>query len=439
MNVAVRKELSIPKDKNKSKAPHKVDKASVKLASKCVKVSMSFEWVSTGKDTSAFIFKWSLVCNQDVNERQIADLVAMATLGMDPRDGCNAKGYPKFNREEASVDGREPTPKHKVSSYVFAVWCQAYPDVNPNDLWTKAGSWSGEGGRVSGSEHCFTLNCQAEMCSILKYVDDPNREWIYTEPNLELPLSDYVSTKKVIARDGTRSSAFVRTGSMISNPGADWYEELAGYLLETVYASSGRRYAREYPPLNTQDGWWTELSGGLLIYETRAHIYSSEQVASFDLDGTITKTKSGEDFPIDENDWVFTSTRVKLTLTANNNKHINNVIMSNQAGISTGAQDKEKWMTKIEHITAELGLPMFVLAATEKNNYRKPKKGMWEYYSCTLNQFKSIDMTNALYVGDAAGRQGDISDSDKRFAENVGIAFHTPEEYFEDKKKHSEL
>ena len=189
VNVAVRKELSIPKDKTKFKARHKVDKASVKLASKCIEVTMSSEWVSTGKDTSAFIFKWSLVCNQDVNERQIADLVAMITLGTDRGDGCNAEGYPKFNRKEASVDDREPTPKHKVSSYVFAVWCQAYPHVDPNDLWTKAGSWHGEGGRVPGSEHCFTLNCHAEMCSILKYVDDPNREWIYTEPNLELPLS----------------------------------------------------------------------------------------------------------------------------------------------------------------------------------------------------------------------------------------------------------
>ena len=440
IKVAVRKELSSPKDNSQgSFVPHtNVDKDLVvsKLGSKCFQVTMSSEWVSTGKETSALIFKWSLVCSQDVNECEIADQVAIETLGTNQADHCNAESYPKFNRKEACMETRDSAPKHKVSSYVFVVWCQGYSAVDPNELWEKAGSWHGDAGKDPGSKHCFKLNCQEEICSILKYFNDKNREFIYTEPNLKLPLSNYVSTKKVIAR-GSDSSAFVRTGSMISNPGTDWYEELAGYLLETVYASSGRRYARQYPPLNAQAGWWTELSGGLLIYETSARISSREHVAAFDLDGTIIKVKSGQVFPIDENDWVFTSDNVKQKLTENNNNGINNVIMSNQAGIGIGVQNKLQWMTKIEDITAQLGLPMYVLAATKKNSYRKPNTGMWEYYTCTMNQFKTTNMGTAVYVGDAAGNLDDHSNSDRMFAKNIGIAFQTPEEYFE--AKHIEL
>ena len=103
---------------------------------------------------------------------------------------------------------------------------------------------------------------------------------------------------------------------MIANPGTDWYKDVAGYLFETVYASSGRRYARQYPPLNSQPGWWTEISGGLLIYET-GRISSRKSVAAFDLDGTIIKTKSGQDFPVDEDDWMFKSVEVEKKLRRN--------------------------------------------------------------------------------------------------------------------------
>ncbi|NQZ76144.1 MAG: HAD-IIIA family hydrolase, partial [Ekhidna sp.] len=98
----------------------------------------------------------------------------------------------------------------------------------------------------------------------------------------------------------------------------------------------------------------------------------------------------------------------------------------NQKGISTGSQDKVQWMRKIEKITKKLGVPMFVLAATKENAYRKPETGMWDYFSCKLNQFKTIDKSESVYVGDAAGRDEDYSDSDRKFADNVGIAFQTP-------------
>ena len=43
-----------------------------------------------------------------------------------------------------------------------------------------------------------------------------------------------------------------------------------------------------------------------------------------------------------------------------------------------------------------------------------------------------MDLAASLFVGDAGGRKApkDYSDSDRKFAENIGVKFHTPEEYF---------
>ena len=53
-----------------------------------------------------------------------------------------------------------------------------------------------------------------------------------------------------------------------------------------------------------------------------------------------------------------------------------------------------------------------------------------------LNGGEPIDLARSLYVGDAAGREGDFSSSDRDFAANVGaerggtLAFRTPEQAF---------
>lgn len=430
IGVAVRKDLSYSVGEHEtSDSAYESATDMILSDTKCIDASVSVERSSTGKDTSALIVKWSLLCSEDSNERHIADNVAMVTLGLVVTDGCSLRDYPLFNREEATLPEREPTPKHASSTYVFAVWCQFFKDVESDELWSSVGNWNGDGGKVPGSKDCFKLNCDPEQCSIMKYADDSNREFIYKENNMTLPVTDYISTKKVVSRNNGKSSSFMRTGSMISNPGVDWYEDVAEYVLEHIYAASGQRYSHNYPPLNTQAGWWSNDSDGLLIYETKG-IYSGTQVAAFDLDNTIIKTKSGKPFAVDENDWVFTSPQVKPKLQANHKNGINNVIMSNQNGIGNGKQNKTQWMAKIEQVTAALGVPMYVIAATEDNDYRKPETGMWDYYSCTLNQFSLIDKSKAMYCGDAAGRPNDIGDSDKMFAQNVGISFYTPEQEF---------
>lgn len=37
------------------------------------------------------------------------------------------------------------------------------------------------------------------------------------------------------------------------------------------------------------------------------------------------------------------------------------------------------------------------------------------------------DKEKSFFVGDAAGRKGDHASTDRKFADNIGLPFHTPE------------
>jgi len=64
------------------------------------------------------------------------------------------------------------------------------------------------------------------------------------------------------------------------------------------------------------------------------------------------------------------------------------------------------------------------IVAYSDNFYRKPLTGMWDL----LNEY-NIPKNKSFYVGDAAGRKNDHSDSDLNFAHNIGIKFIIPELY----------
>ena len=96
---------------------------------------------------------------------------------------------------------------------------------------------------------------------------------------------------------------------------------------------------------------------------------------------------------------------------------------------------------KFTLIQASLGIPMLYLAATLSDQYRKPAVGSFEYMKKEIFQGCDISMKESFYCGDAAGRpktetrSKDFSDSDIKFAANVGIKFLTPEELFLDQKQ----
>ena len=50
-----------------------------------------------------------------------------------------------------------------------------------------------------------------------------------------------------------------------------------------------------------------------------------------------------------------------------------------------------------------------------------------------------INKEESIFVGDALGRKSDFSDSDKVFAENIGIKWYSPEDMFVNKSENFEL
>lgn len=84
-------------------------------------------------------------------------------------------------------------------------------------------------------------------------------------------------------------------------------------------------------------------------------------------------------------------------------------------------------------------LPFRVLAATSKDIFRKPSTGMFDFVvklyeekGWKIGEYDhyaqlTADHEKTIFVGDAAGRKGDHSDTDFTMALNAGIAFATPE------------
>ncbi|KIJ54541.1 hypothetical protein M422DRAFT_41811 [Sphaerobolus stellatus SS14] len=157
----------------------------------------------------------------------------------------------------------------------------------------------------------------------------------------------------------------------------------------------------------------------------------SSKVAAFDLDGTLIKTKSGNRYPKDSHDWVWWRGDVKKKLEGLVADGYTIVIFSNQG--SSKKKTIDEWKAKIPLISAQIStVPFRIFAANLHDFYRKPMPGMFhEFEKLNITQ---IDKEASFYVGDAAGRPGDHSDSDRKFALNVGLRFYTPEEYFLDSK-----
>lgn len=157
------------------------------------------------------------------------------------------------------------------------------------------------------------------------------------------------------------------------------------------------------------------------------------KVAMFDLDGTIIKTKSGKTFPIDKNDFMFLYPEVPKKLKELYEKGYKIVVFSNQKGISTGKTKLEDIVSKIDKT---LGKDTEYFISTKNDIYRKPFPTMFVEF---MKMNGPIEKT--FYVGDAAGRKGDFSDSDINFAHNIhvetntDITFYTPEEFFLNKKE----
>ncbi|CAL8360668.1 unnamed protein product [Merluccius merluccius] len=182
---------------------------------------------------------------------------------------------------------------------------------------------------------------------------------------------------------------------------------------------------------------WQQI-GNLLLY-TAAGVRGSEKIAGFDIDGCIITTKSGKVFPTAPDDWKILFSEIQPRLASLLKKGHKVVFFTNQMGIARGKLKPEVFKSKVEDILRSLQLPVQVFVATGPGIFRKPVTGMWTHLCEKANGGVTVDQSQSFYVGDAAGRpvnwapgqkKKDFSCSDRLFALNLGLQFHTPEEYF---------
>ena len=148
------------------------------------------------------------------------------------------------------------------------------------------------------------------------------------------------------------------------------------------------------------------------------------QMAAFDYDWTLVNPKDGKTFPssIDDWLWLYPNIPTKLIEYYENNYMI--VIFTNQS---------KKWKCEqIELVLKQLNIPLFIVIATDKTEY-KPNPILFNILNF------DIDKTESFFVGDAIGRKSDYADSDKVFAENIGIKCFSPEDIFVDKSQSFDL
>ncbi|EDN09052.1 conserved hypothetical protein [Histoplasma mississippiense (nom. inval.)] len=167
------------------------------------------------------------------------------------------------------------------------------------------------------------------------------------------------------------------------------------------------------------------------------------RIAAFDLDSTLVATKSGRRFPTNERDWKWWSPSVPDKLKQLNDEGYLVVVLSNQKAISLkkdlkGGRVESKSLSifkqKVAAIMQTLDMPFSVYAATASDEFRKPRMGMWREMldDHDLSVAGLLHLEQSIFVGDAAGREGDHSCVDRDFAANVGVPFETPEEFFLD-------
>lgn len=149
-----------------------------------------------------------------------------------------------------------------------------------------------------------------------------------------------------------------------------------------------------------------------------------------DLDGTLIETVSGETFP--KGIWDMKFKFDVLDAIKKMNPEII-LVASNQGGIEKGFVDIDSFIAKIEYVRRSIleycGIPCFAMFCSSNDKdepLRKPNTKMLDRliirYVCEEDFIEDIKPLS-LMIGDASGKEGQFSDSDKKTAENWGIDY----------------
>lgn len=159
-----------------------------------------------------------------------------------------------------------------------------------------------------------------------------------------------------------------------------------------------------------------------------------KQVLFIDLDDTIIKTVSGRMFPADVTDFKIRKEVLDRIVDAFPNLYYVEIV-SNQGGIPKFV-DECDFRAKIKavegfmqvylrnHTTRNIFVNSTYCPSTREEEFRKPNIGM-------LSSYSSWNKDKLVMIGDASGKEGDFSDSDKMCARNFGIDYIDVRDFLE--------
>jgi bifunctional polynucleotide phosphatase/kinase len=142
-----------------------------------------------------------------------------------------------------------------------------------------------------------------------------------------------------------------------------------------------------------------------------------KKIAAFDYDWTLVKPASGGTFPRDVNDWTWLNGEVVNVVKKAYSRGFAIIVFTNQT---------KAWKCdQIRVALGGLGVPVLVAVGMEKAD-QKPAMVLFDA-AVTWKWDREV----SYFVGDALGRKGDWSDSDRVFAERVGFTkIGAPEDVF---------
>jgi bifunctional polynucleotide phosphatase/kinase len=141
------------------------------------------------------------------------------------------------------------------------------------------------------------------------------------------------------------------------------------------------------------------------------------KMIGLDYDWSLVNPKDGKTFPTNIDDWEWFSSTVPDKLKQYYEDGYMLVVFTNQS---------KSWKCdQIKHVMESLNIPIFVVIARVKIEY-KPNIILFD----TLFKNNKINKSKSFFIGDALGRKTDFADSDKIFAENIGIQYFPPEKIF---------
>ena len=173
-----------------------------------------------------------------------------------------------------------------------------------------------------------------------------------------------------------------------------------------------------------------------IIYKINPNLKNKTcQLACFDLDHTLIKPKQGRTHANSPEDVMLWNPMILDKLMEYYLQDYKLVLFSNQNNVLQKPDKKEILEGKIQFLKDNLAFSKFnILLACEKDYCRKPNTGLFDFL---LDKTKlTVDYKKSFMVGDAAGRvktstiKKDFACSDRMFAENIGLTFYTPEEFF---------